>query len=162
MDTLVWYSIQMGSLQRTAARPTWRTSASTPWTAPGTWPCQSCTAGRSPARAGRLGLGRTVGNRWRAAPGMQGVTVRRACNYQFSIFKGSHCKITALHLGHGEGGRPLGAKDVQADAAVAVDVRVIDLRGERNLTHIIFFFREMHDLVSQKLQSELELELTSS
>ena len=40
---------------------------------------------------------------------------------------------SAGDLCHGEGGRPLGAKDVQADRAVAVDVRMVDTRGKCEL-----------------------------
>ena len=37
------------------------------------------------------------------------------------------------HLWDGEGWRPLGSQDVQADGAVAVDVGVVDAGGEREL-----------------------------
>ena len=39
----------------------------------------------------------------------------------------------ASHLRDGEGGGPLGAEDVQADGAVAVDVGMVDTGGEREL-----------------------------
>lgn len=41
--------------------------------------------------------------------------------------------LTPYTFWYSEGGRPLGPQDVEADAAVAVDVGVVDLRRERNL-----------------------------
>mmetsp|Transcript_11481 Transcript_11481/g.34269 ORF Transcript_11481/g.34269 Transcript_11481/m.34269 type:complete len:229 (-) Transcript_11481:12-698(-) len=129
--------------------PTWRTFASTPWPSRRACPDPACRAAQSRARAGRPGWDRSAANRPKAAPagrrswGVRGGAAageKGVCGRDGEAVVGRRARRGRgegeggrRRLGDRERGRPLALQDVEADATVAVDVAVVNLRREGHL-----------------------------
>lgn len=88
-----------------------------------TQPCQSCTGGQCPAQEGRRGWGLE-------ASATRGTHTRQHRADGQKDYRQRTCLRT---LRDRQGRAPLVPQNVQADAAIRVDIRVVDLRRERHL-----------------------------
>lgn len=115
--------------RRCARRPdpqiTSRTSASTREPCFRSWRGPSCRGAQCPARAGRRGSGLAVSRRG----GRGGHTCQHRADREQDWVSARRRRT----LRDGQCRAPLVPEDIQADAAVRVDVRVVDLGLERDL-----------------------------
>lgn len=123
VENPIWFVPLQQPQHPSPASAKWHTSSSTHGPSPRTWRGRSCIHGRSRGRAGRQGSGPSTSSRSTAA--LCDVSMARARQIVQQKFKHTfrHCQR----------GAPLVSENVEADAAVGVDVGVIDSGGEVDL-----------------------------